>query len=316
MALNELKITEKEINENNVKSAADTYDDGDVRSNKNIFDRLPELIARRLNRLIDRVKKQMDNTYSREETDKAIAEKVVEIGSGDMARAIYDTDGDGMVDKAGNGIHVYTHSSYSLTGSGVNGRVKATGNGTYTEFAVNGESYAVKAGDDTTVEFVTGVWYTFVLDLQAKTINFKRGGGVSKRKLAQATAVESDVRKGKTFYAGDKGLKTGEGGVGATGYFASKSNQAVNIETGFRPKMIMLYYTYLQDGTGSTTVIIYDADKPESYQLGYGNAGYYRAEQVNEDGGIYGYITVNDNGFSFKGYYTSSGERTVRYVCY
>lgn len=35
------------------------------------------------------------------------------------------------------------------------------------------------------------------------------GGGLSKSKLALATATESDVVSGKTFYAGDKVLKTG-----------------------------------------------------------------------------------------------------------
>ena len=100
MALNELKITENEINENNVKSAADTYDDGDVRSNKNIFDRLPELIARRLNQVIDRVKSLLDNTYTKEDVDRAISERVVEIGSGDMAKGVYDSDNSGIVDNS------------------------------------------------------------------------------------------------------------------------------------------------------------------------------------------------------------------------
>ena len=35
------------------------------------------------------------------------------------------------------------------------------------------------------------------------------GGGLSKSKLALATATESDVASGKTFYAGDKTIKTG-----------------------------------------------------------------------------------------------------------
>ena len=36
------------------------------------------------------------------------------------------------------------------------------------------------------------------------------GGGLSNSKLKLATAAESDVVSGKTFYAGDKTLKTGE----------------------------------------------------------------------------------------------------------
>lgn len=36
------------------------------------------------------------------------------------------------------------------------------------------------------------------------------GGGLSKSKLALATAIANDVVSGKTFYAGDKTIKTGE----------------------------------------------------------------------------------------------------------
>ena len=39
-------------------------------------------------------------TYTKEETDGAINEKVTELGAGDMAKSVYDTDGDGVVDKA------------------------------------------------------------------------------------------------------------------------------------------------------------------------------------------------------------------------
>ena len=41
-----------------------------------------------------------NNTYTKSETDAAISRKVVQIGAGDMAQHIYDTDGDGKVDLA------------------------------------------------------------------------------------------------------------------------------------------------------------------------------------------------------------------------
>ena len=47
------------------------------------------------------------------------------------------------------------------------------------------------------------------VDTESKTINFKAGGGLTKAKLALATATENEVFVGKTFYAGDKLLKTG-----------------------------------------------------------------------------------------------------------
>ena len=86
------RITQQEINENNVKSAADLLR-GNAQSNKNVFDKLPELIAERLNKVID-------NVYSKLQVDSLINNKIVEIGSADMAKAIYDKNNDGIVDKA------------------------------------------------------------------------------------------------------------------------------------------------------------------------------------------------------------------------
>lgn len=125
------KITQNEINENNVKSAADLLK-GEPRDNKNIFDRLPELIAGKVNGFIDAVISKFadyynkieinsketalsdrintkansadvyakSETYTKAETDDAIAQRVTDIGAGDMAKAVYDTDGDGVVDDA------------------------------------------------------------------------------------------------------------------------------------------------------------------------------------------------------------------------
>lgn len=42
------------------------------------------------------------------------------------------------------------------------------------------------------------------------------GGGLSKSKLALATATVADVASGKTFYAGDKTIKTGTGKIKVT----------------------------------------------------------------------------------------------------
>lgn len=45
-------------------------------------------------------KAEADNVYTKTETDAAIARTVTEIGAGDMQKAVYDTDGDGVVDNA------------------------------------------------------------------------------------------------------------------------------------------------------------------------------------------------------------------------
>lgn len=56
------------------------------------------------------------------------------------------------------------------------------------------------------------------------------GGGLSKSKLALATATAADVASGKTFYAGDKTLKTGVSQAKKLGYGdASKTFSATSI---------------------------------------------------------------------------------------
>lgn len=111
------------------------------------------------------------------------------------------------------GINTYTASGtvndFTLTGIGENGKFKANFTGLISSVAINGEEYTVLAGNETEIELSINSWYTFVLDLVAKTINFKSGGGLSNSKLALATATTGDTLSGKTFYSGDKTLKTG-----------------------------------------------------------------------------------------------------------
>ena len=140
---------------------------------------------------------------------------------------------------------------------------------------------------------------------------FKSGGGVSNSKLAQATATAADVRKGKTFYAGDKKLKTGAGGTGATGSFTSLQNDTIAINVGFEPSVVMATYKY--SGTDHT-VILYDQARPDKYKLWYGT--YNGAERARELEDNFGYIAFTENGFTFRGYYTGSGNQTISYVCY
>lgn len=60
------------------------------------------------------------------------------------------------------------------------------------------------------------------VDTESKTINFKAGGGLTKAKLALATATEDTVFNGKTFYAGSKVLRTGRALATATNVTAAK----------------------------------------------------------------------------------------------
>ena len=115
-----------------------------------------------------------------------------------------------------------THAKNSTTHvfTGLNGRTglipaqfKSTAGYTAGDTAtVDGESYTITltgADEPETDLFVSGKSILVDLDTEGKTINFKAGGGLTKAKLALATAEEDEVFQGKTFYAGDKTLKTG-----------------------------------------------------------------------------------------------------------
>lgn len=109
---------------------------------------------------------------------------------------------------AENGIYTYAHTAGTLSGQGVNGKFKATVDETISSIVINGVSCVIKNGEESSIELIKDCWYTFILD--GNTINFKSGGsGLGNSKLALATATEADVLSGKTFYAGDKELKTG-----------------------------------------------------------------------------------------------------------
>lgn len=160
--MDKYKITDSEL-ESGVVAAPNILNDT-PQENKSVFDRLPRLIANKVNGFIDAViskftdyynKTEIDSkenvlneaintkanaadvykktetytkgevdgketalsdrinakansadvyakseTYTKAETDEAIAQRVTELGAGDMAKAVYDTDGDGVVDDA------------------------------------------------------------------------------------------------------------------------------------------------------------------------------------------------------------------------
>ncbi|MBE6894543.1 MAG: hypothetical protein E7483_02925, partial [Ruminococcaceae bacterium] len=83
------KITQDEVMCNNVKSAPTYLKGEDPAANKHIFDKLPELIVEKFNRFVDGF-----NTM----VDEKLAEHDIMVGAGDMLRAVYDTDYDGIVD--------------------------------------------------------------------------------------------------------------------------------------------------------------------------------------------------------------------------
>lgn len=158
--------------------------------------------------------------YTKGQTDKAISDRISQIGSADMTQAMYDPTGrqrDIFAYADSRGVSTYKHikmdNVHYFSGSGMSGRVKMTDNveagdtvmlgGKEVPAYVGAETFA----DALAGEPVTGRWLSFVWD--GTEINFNGGGGLSITKLALADADTGDVISGKKFYSGDKTIKKG-----------------------------------------------------------------------------------------------------------
>lgn len=180
--------------------------------------------------------------YTKGQTDKAISDRISQIGSADMTQAMYDPTGrqrDIFAYADSRGVSTYKHTKmdnvHHFNGSGMSGRVKMTDNveagdtvmlgGKEVPAYVGAETFA----DALAGEPVTGRWLSFVWD--GTEINFNGGGGLSLTKLALADADTGDVISGKKFYSGDKTIKKGSilprntvgknGAVGISQYYPS-----------------------------------------------------------------------------------------------
>ena len=158
--------------------------------------------------------------YTKGQTDKAISDRISQIGSADMTQAMYDPTGrqrDIFAYADSLGVSTYTHTKmdnvHHFNGSGTSGRVKMTADVEAGDTVMlGGEEVPAYVGAETFAdalagESVTGRWLTFTQD--GTQINFNGGGGLSNTKLALATADTGDVIAGKKFYSGDKLIKTG-----------------------------------------------------------------------------------------------------------
>lgn len=176
-----------------------------------IMDEIPrEVIIPAFNELSDEAQAALDARYTKTETDQKINEKVVELGSGDMAKGVYDPGNGGVNVTVQLWNCEKTGSVYALTGTGAVGRFRvpaAWNDGD--SFTVNGAAVPAYCGADPADGdcVADGRWLTFVFD--GSRLDFNGGGGLSASKLAQATATENDVLTGVPFYAGNKTLKEG-----------------------------------------------------------------------------------------------------------
>ena len=119
-------------------------------------------------------------------------------------------------------LRTLTHSKYGtthyLTGlSGVSGTVSCVFKATAAFNAgdtirVDNTGYTIQLSNGEDPEdnlFVSGATVAVIVDKGNHRVNFKSGGGLSDSRLALANATAADVAEGKTFYAGNKTLKTG-----------------------------------------------------------------------------------------------------------
>ena len=158
--------------------------------------------------------------YTKDQTEKAISDRISQIGSADMTQAVYDPTGrrrDIFAYADSRGVSTYKHTKmdnvHHFTGSGTSGRAKMTADVEAGDTVmVGGKEVPAYVGAETFAdalagESLNGRWLSFVWD--GTQINFNGGGGLSLTKLALATADTGDVISGKKFYSGDKSLKTG-----------------------------------------------------------------------------------------------------------
>ncbi len=98
MDLNTAKITTEDKNTYGLVSALDILN-GDSNENKLRFDKLPNHIADKHNEVVEHI---VNNVYTKTQVDTAINQKIYEIGTGDMSKAVFDKDNDGVIDNAMN----------------------------------------------------------------------------------------------------------------------------------------------------------------------------------------------------------------------
>lgn len=204
-------------------------------------------------------------------------------------------------------ISTYTHTAGTLTGTGENGKFKATETETLSTINVNGTDCTVNCGGESEVELIADAWYTFILD--GNTINFKSGGGLSNSKLALATAVESTVLAGNTFYAGNKTLRTGTRTRGVTGQFRSATiGGTTEVAIGFKPSVVMVLGLYNFNNAFAVM---------KTKELGNSVKYWYSTwSGTTHETNSFGDIKITDNGFTYTSVSTEIEYQLMTYLCY
>lgn len=188
----------------------------------------------------------------------------VETGTAAMLRSVYDPGNDGLNICVQEYECSKSGSVYALTGDGAVGRFKVpaawSAGDTWT---VNGVAVPAYCGADAADgdSVVAGRWVLFTFD--GSRLDFNGGGGLSKSKLAQATAADTDVLTGKKYYAGGKTIKEG------------KMPNRGAVDTTINPGSSYAVPAGYHNGEGRVKAATWTKDKylylVIQYQNGYGN---------------------------------------------
>ncbi len=142
--------------------------------------------------------------YTKAETEEAIGRRVVEIGAGDMAQAVYDPARLGVDVTVQTYTHTRSGTVHNFAGSGANGRALMTADVQAGDtFAVNGEPVTAYMGTESAAGAMAGSqwngrWVSFVFD--GETLNFKGGGGLPA--ADRAKLIPGNIKAGVTFFEG------------------------------------------------------------------------------------------------------------------
>lgn len=142
--------------------------------------------------------------YTKAETEEAIGRRVVEIGAGDMAQAVYDPARLGVDVTVQTYTHTRSGTVHNFAGSGANGRALMTADVQAGDtFAVNGEPVTAYMGTESATDAMAGSqwngrWVSFVFD--GETLNFKGGGGLPA--ADRAKLIPGNIKTGVTFFEG------------------------------------------------------------------------------------------------------------------
>ena len=160
---------------------------------------LAGFIARRDNP--HKVTAAQTGAYTRTETEAAISKRVVEIGSSDMTKAVYDPKNSGIDVTIQAYAHTRSGTVNNFTGSGLNGRVKLTAAiQSGDTFAVNGQRVTAYMGTEDAAaamagKALAGKVLTFVIS--GSTMVFAGTGAATAAQGAKADAAMP--RSGGTF---------------------------------------------------------------------------------------------------------------------